>query len=257
MKVINQVNQTTDYEKFRSLNGNRNVNALHVRRLQESFAKSYLLSPILVNDKFEIIDGQHRFEAAKKLNLPINFISIPDYGLEQVQLLNTNMKNWKSEDYLQGFCDLKYPEYLRFRNFMRQFPTLSFMVCDMLLTDNTNGSESGSSKQELISDTNKAGSYTKNLFKEGVLKIPNYELSVYNGNLLMQLRDYYEGYNRTVFVRAMIMLFKNDNFDFQIFLSKLKLNPTALKPCVTVTDTKLLIEEIYNYRNQNKVSLRY
>ena len=257
MKVINQVNQTTDYEKFKNLNGNRNVNTLHVRRLQESFAKSYLLSPILVNDNFEIIDGQHRFEAAKKSNLPINFISVSGYGLEEVQLLNTNMKNWKSVDYLQGFCDLKYPEYLRFRNFMRQFPHFSFMICDMLLTDSTNGSESGSARKELISNTNKAGYYTKNLFKEGALKIPNYELSIINAKKLMELRDFFEGYNRTVFVRAMIMLFKHDNFNFETFVSKLKLNPTALKPCVTVTDTKVLIEEIYNYRSQNKVSLRY
>jgi hypothetical protein len=257
MKVINQVNQTTDYGKFQSLNGNRNVNALHVRRLQESFAKSYLLSPILVNDKFEIIDGQHRFEAAKKLNLPINFISIPNYGLEQVQLLNTNMKNWKSEDYLQGFCDLKYPEYLKFRNFMRQFPSFLFQGCDILLNDTSNGSDKQQNSKELITKTNKAGDYNKNLFKEGELKIPNYEKSVANANNLMRLKDYYEGYNRTIFIRTMVVLFKHENFDFEVFISKVKLNPTSLKPCVSVTDTKLLIEEIYNYRNQNKVSLRY
>ena len=74
MLVVNQVNSTNDYLKFKTLKGNRNVNKLHVRRLKESFKEAYLLSPIIVNQNFEIIDGQHRFEAAKSMELPINFI---------------------------------------------------------------------------------------------------------------------------------------------------------------------------------------
>ena len=51
MKVVNQVNQTNDYEMFKTLDGNRNVNKLHVSRLKESFKTAYLLSPILINQR--------------------------------------------------------------------------------------------------------------------------------------------------------------------------------------------------------------
>jgi len=107
MKVVNEVKETNDYSMFRTLEGNRHLNKLHVKRLKESFQKAYLLSPIIVNEKFEIIDGQHRFEAAKQLGVPINFLIAPKYGLKEAQMLNENMKNWKKEDYLNAYCDLK------------------------------------------------------------------------------------------------------------------------------------------------------
>jgi hypothetical protein len=94
---------------------------LHVKRLKESFQKAYLLSPIIVNEKFEIIDGQHRFEAAKQIGVPINFLVAPKYGLKEVQMLNENMKNWKNEDYLNAYCDLKHPEYLKLTDDYRTF----------------------------------------------------------------------------------------------------------------------------------------
>lgn len=80
MKIVNQVNQTNDYNLFKSLKGNRNVNKLHVQRLKESFKGDYLMSPIIVNQNYEIIDGQHRFNAAKDLSLPVNFIICNDYS---------------------------------------------------------------------------------------------------------------------------------------------------------------------------------
>lgn len=57
MKVVNQVNQTNDYEMFQTLEGNRNVNKLHVSRLKESFKTAYLLSPILINQKIKLLTG--------------------------------------------------------------------------------------------------------------------------------------------------------------------------------------------------------
>ena len=54
------------------------------------------------------------------------------------------------------------------------------------------------------------------------------------------------------------MQFKgNDNFDIMIFINKLKLQPGKLYDLPTVSQYKILIEEIYNYRNRNKVNLRF
>jgi len=119
MKVVNQVLTTNDYSLFKIIKGNRDVNKLHIKRLVDSFRDEYLLTPLIVNQNYEIIDGQHRFHAAKELGLSINFIICNDYSLKQVQLLNTNMKNWKKIDYLNTFCDLGYEHYLKFRNFLQ------------------------------------------------------------------------------------------------------------------------------------------
>ena len=62
---------------------------------------------------------------------------------------------------------------------------------------------------------------------------------------------------RSAFIYTMMSLFKNPNFEFTEFLQKLKIQPTALQDCTNVTNYKVLIEEIYNYRRREKVNLRY
>lgn len=257
MKVVNQVNETNDYSMFRTLEGNRHVNKLHVKRLKESFQKAYLLSPIIVNEKFEIIDGQHRFEAAKQIGVPINFLVAPKYGLKEVQMLNENMKNWKKEDYLNAYCDLKHPEYLKFRNFMRRFTDFGIAACETILTNKLSGGHESRSSSEFKSETNLRGSYAIRYFQEGELVIPDYDLAVENAEKIMMLKPYYDGFNRNTFVRAMIGIFKIEYYNHAKLLERLSANPTALQHCANVTQYKLLIEDIYNFRSREKVSLRF
>lgn len=257
MLVVNQVNSTTDYSKFKTLQGNRNVNSLHVRRLRESFKESYLLSPIVVNQNFEIIDGQHRFEAAKELNLPINFIICNNYSLKEVQLLNTNMKNWKKEDYLNAYCDLGYPEYLKFKEFITQFPEFGMASAEAILTNSLSGGHVSKSSSELKGIINESGTYAVRYFQEGDLQIPDYEKSVENAEKIMMIKPYYDGFHRPTFVRAMLGIFKIDYYCHSKLIERLAANPTALQHCANVTQYKFMIEDIYNFRSREKVSLRF
>jgi hypothetical protein len=256
MKVVNQVYETNDYSMFKTLKGNRNVNKLHIRRLRESFKNMYLLSPIIVNQNFDIIDGQHRFEAAKELGKNVYFIICNDYGLKEVQILNTNMKNWQKVDYLNAYCDAGYSDYLQLRNFMRRFSEFPIDACIALMNNSVNSSQSRKSV-ELKSETNKAGSYHTRSFEEGKFEIKDYETAVDNAEKIRMIKPFYKGYNRKIFISAMITLFKNENYNHSQFISKLKINSTMMQDCSNVTQYKLLIEDIYNYRSREKVNLRY
>jgi len=55
----------------------------------------------------------------------------------------------------------------------------------------------------------------------------------------------------------MILLFQNKNFDFNEFMHKIRLQPTALVNCADRDQYRALIENIYNYRSRQKVSLKY
>ena len=46
---------------------------------------------------------------------------------------------------------------------------------------------------------------------------------------------------------------KKDNFDFDRFIRKLKIQPTALVHCATVVQYIDLIENIYNYKSKSKI----
>lgn len=258
MKTVNQVNETNDYTMFNVLNGNRNVDKLHVKRLINSFKTAYLLSPMIVNEKFEIIDGQHRFEAAKALSLPVRFIIANGYGLEEVQLLNTNMKNWKKIDYLNGYCDLKYPEYLKFRNFMREFPNFGIAACETILTQRLTTNAGGVGTDiDIRGETNKSGRILIRSFQEGDLVIENYELAQEQAKMILEMKPYYEGYNRAALVRTMVGIFRIEYYSHEQFIRKLKNNPSALTHCANIGQYKLLIEDIYNFKSHAKVSLRF
>ena len=87
-----QVHTTEDYFMFKPIDGNRNKNLLHINRLKKSMAENYLFTVIIVNEKYEIIDGQHRFHVIEELKLPLNYIVCKGYALEEVHILNANSK---------------------------------------------------------------------------------------------------------------------------------------------------------------------
>ena len=56
--ISSVVHTTTDYSLFKSIDGNRTKNKAHVKKLKKSMEEKYLFTVIIVNEKYEIIDGQ-------------------------------------------------------------------------------------------------------------------------------------------------------------------------------------------------------
>ena len=237
VKHSNQVHTTTDYFLFKPIEGNRNKNLLHINRLKKSMSETYLFTVIIVNEKYEIIDGQHRFDVIQELKLPLNYIVCKGYGLNEVHILNQNSKTWTSDDYLDGYCKLGYKDYLKYKEF-KELYGIGHYECMWLL----NGSQLSNPTQ---------------VFFTGDFKIKNYNEACRIIEKIMLVEPYYEEWKRRSFILAMLQLFKNPKFELTEFLQKLKLQPTALSNCSTTNQYVSLIEEIYNYRRREKVNLRY
>jgi hypothetical protein len=239
VKHSNQVHTTTDYFLFKPIDGNRNKNLLHINRLKKSMNQNYLFTVIIVNEKYEIIDGQHRFEVIQELQLPLHYIICSGYGLTEVHILNANSKTWNADDYLEGYCKLGYKDYLIFADFKHKYQ-IGHNECISLLS-NWSYSNSDNTKE----------------FYEGKFKVKNLMLAEEYIEKILMIEPYYAGVRRRAFVGAMLQLFSNKNFEFTEFLQKLKTQPTALQDCTSASNYKVLIEEIYNYRRREKVNLRY
>jgi hypothetical protein len=239
VKFNNQVHTTTDYSMFKNIAGNRTMNELHLRRLKSSIMNKYLFTVIIVNEDYQIIDGQHRFNVIRELNLPLNYIICVGYGLREVQILNANSKNWSADDFMEGYCNIGKKDYIMYRNFKQKYG-LGHNECMAILSG----------------VIGVGGQFTED-FHNGLFKITHYEDACRKAELLKMIEPYYSGYKRRGFVSAMLQLFKNTNFEFTEFLQKLRIQQTALVDCVNTNQYLTLIEEIYNYKRRVKVNLRY
>lgn len=244
--IIHNVYKTTNYDSFKVLKGNRRLNQIQIKRLVESFQKRQLISPIIVNEKMQIIDGQHRFNVAKQLSLPVYFIMLDGYDLEEVHILNQNTNNWKKETFLTSYCELGYDDYQHMKEFMEKFPEFGINVSIMLLTNNTQGSNQKGSQ-----------GFKRKTFQDGEFKINNLKQAYSNAQKIMDFKPFYDGFTRQSFVAAMLGIFKNKQYVHEDMIAKVSKNPTQLVDCTSINNYRLLLEEIYNFRRRDKVNLRY
>ena len=228
---------TRDYSKFKKINGNRVVEEKRVIELMTSFEESYLTPTIDVNEKFEVIDGQHRLEAAKRLGLPIGYEIHVGWGLEECQVLNRLRKNWGKDDFRDSFAGIGNVAYLQLIEFQELYPDFKVGTAESIVSN----CQVGKTKD----------------FKEGKFEVADFQLVIDNAEKILEYKPYFKYYNNTWFVRTLISLFKNPNFDNDLMIKKLQIQPRALVRCATITQYKLLMQDIYNYRSRNKINLIY
>ena len=113
-----KVFSTLHWKYFSFLKENRPINEGHILSLMDSFRKDgYLFTIVYVNEQMQIIDGQHRFEAARRLKLPIYFMVMPAWGIREVTVLNVNSRNWTMYDFLASYARAGNINYVRFKEF--------------------------------------------------------------------------------------------------------------------------------------------
>lgn len=116
-----QIQETREYDKFSFQKGNREIKNKHVADLTVSVSKRNMLPnyPILVNEKFEIIDGQHRFMVSKNGGYPVYYTVIPDATLEETAMANVTVKAWQLGNYVEMYAAQGKPHYVWLLQAMR------------------------------------------------------------------------------------------------------------------------------------------
>jgi hypothetical protein len=244
IKEVNTVYQTKNYGMFKFRNDNREVNQTRVKQIASRMIESGWLSGsnVIINSKNEIIDGQHRVKAAIIAGVPINYIVEKKAGFETIRGLNQDQKNWSLSDYVDGFTKENNEHYIRLKNFMKEFPHFNITEAMMFL-------QNGLIRVD------------RNTFESGGFKTKNVTTGKKWAESITELKPYFEkGYNRSIFVRAMIKIFsKKPEFKMDEFVKKVSLRPGMLYMCGTVDQYVDMIEKIYNHhrRNDEKVNLRF
>lgn len=134
METCKKIYQTSNYKKFKTLLGNREVPKSKTIKLVKSIkTNGYIFNPISVNEKFEIIDGQGRFSALKELGLPIDYYIIPDASIKECIVLNLNTQNWNQLDFIKSFAEQGNINYQRFLCLLKVNPEVRIIsFCNSL-----------------------------------------------------------------------------------------------------------------------------
>ena len=122
-QCIGKIYRTEDHSKFKHLEGNRAVSIARANKIKKSIEKNgYIFNPIIVNEKFEIIDGGGRQHVLEELQMPIDYIVKPGLTIADCQALNSASSNWKLTDYIESYAECGNVNYIYLRNLMKQFP---------------------------------------------------------------------------------------------------------------------------------------
>lgn len=230
-----EIQQTTDYSIFNRLNSNREIDERKVKRLIGKIKRKNLLYlyPGLCNSSMDIIDGQHRLEAAKILELPYFFRVDDNVDESDIADINSAGSNWTVNDYINYWTVKRKPG----------FDVLStFMIENSLLPASTVLKMIGSI----------GGGNTTAKLREGYIDVSNIDSA---NEICAVLEEYAElinfAYDRN-FVLAIICCLRTPEYDHQIMKRKLEYQSRVLRKCITVRHYVEMLEEIYNYGSSKK-----
>jgi len=204
---------------------NRPINSNHVAKLEKSMIKTgyWEGKPIQVNSELEILDGHHRYLAAKKLNINYHYI-IENVNIENLDFmvnLNSSVLKYTTLDYFHLYAKKGYDDYITFLKYFDKFKKSELSNLIIILGGVTN-TASFVRKGEFKFDRN------------GVLFLDEYQF--FTSNLTFNISK--------ELVWALRALYWFDEISF----NKIKNNVFSFIQCATTEQYYNQILKILNYR---------
>lgn len=115
--------KTKNYSKFVFSKQNREIRPKTVLAIKESMQKFGFIPgrPVLITKEWLIIDGQHRFLAAKDLGIEVEFEILEGNHVEKMIQLNSTQSNWTLEDYVTSYANQNIDCYRKLLKFQERY----------------------------------------------------------------------------------------------------------------------------------------
>lgn len=234
--IQNRIYQTTDYSQFKRLAGNRDVPDRRVSRIIESIQKNgYIQSPILVNEKMEVIDGQGRLEALKRLGLPVDFYISPGLTVKECRALNQYATKWTTKDFVLSCAEMGNQSYQYFAKLMQDYSWASIATILNALTGGTSHSSKKLANGEFTC--------TKGEYEQAT------KILAYDARFL----PIYMGGKREYFFMAVNFCYNLPDVDNEKLYKRILSMRGKIVPASTIDMAIDNIEAIYNYRAHPRV----
>lgn len=115
--------ETKNYSQFKFHKANRPINESLVKKLTESIKNFGFIDgrPVLVDKDFTVIDGQHRLEACKRLEIPVQYQVSDAKIMDAVIALNSSQVQWKLIDYINSHAEQGVDCYRKLLKFEEKY----------------------------------------------------------------------------------------------------------------------------------------
>lgn len=141
-KIVANIYETTDYGKFVVLKENRDVTEARKKKVRRSIDEIGVLfgEPLVVNEEFEVGDGQARLEVCKERGLPVYYVVQPGIGVKEIAILNSASTNWGMMDFVNSYSEQGIESYVYLSELLNRFGKghLSFAVVVAVTQDTMN-----------------------------------------------------------------------------------------------------------------------
>lgn len=237
-----KIYKTTNYGLFKTIESNRKLNPLNYSKLLKSMKEKQLIIPICVNDKYEIIDGQHRVKVCTELKLPIYYYMLKGYSTAEMKRANLVSANWEKDDFLNAYVNDGFEDYADFNEMKIKYGLNSTDLLKIVAK---------------IQNTNYQNIAL--MFDEGSFKISSAEISGVSAFLnALESFNFFKEYKRSRFISAFLELYFFDGYDHSQMLARLKTRASMLVPHVTKDEyIKILANKIYSFGVASKNNIFY
>lgn len=232
---------TTEYSLFMRLKGNRAVERSRVEKIKNSIKRvGYIISLIIVNEKYEVIDGQARLQASTEFGFPVYYIICPNIGIKECISMNIHQSNWKTIDYIKSYAEQGDPNYVRLYRLLTKYSKNHIDI--KVITCSLEKGKSEISIQTIIdggltvTDTDKQLSYN-------CLDYVSEFMDTFHERNITSLRAYQS---------ALIWIFFSNIVDNDRMLEKFKRYKTTLTQVNDINQASAVLEEIYNFKGRDR-----
>jgi len=252
---------TKDYGMFKHIRGNRDLIETNIQAIKNQLLQRGQQQPIIVNERNEVIDGQHRLEACKRLKMPVQYIKRAGANLDDVISTNIVGKKWSLMDYVNRFAVEGKKDYINLQKFIIEAKDYGFApstAVKIAQGSNTNDAfymyEDGVIRRGRDQKASKALYHVGDAIKRGSFQMPNEDDAKKRLQQIYEFKEY-SFYNKVTFVNAIMQCMRIKEMDFDRLLESARKYQRRFTNEASTENFVQMFEEVYNWRRKNKLPI--
>ena len=255
------VQTTQDLSRFKLLKGNRELAENNIKAIMNQISAYGQRTPISVNERNEIIDGQHRLEACRRLDIPVKFIVDVGARIDHVISANIVGKKWSLLDYIKRFVAEGNEEYVKLYEFLMEAKGAGIQTSSALqivrqghrdrtfymYSDGNIRVHGGKAKFERLYAVG-------NDINLGQFVMPNKKGVDERFHSVVAFRAF-SFYKQARFIQALLQVMRIQEFDVQRLKKQAEKYPSRFTNEPDTEGFVRMFESVYNYRMNSKLPL--